>query len=157
MLIGDLIPRGHTAYRVREKEDLEPYYTKNPDHIYIHSPQDIYMQVFREMYPDRETFIALYLNTKNRVLKKEIVSFGSINQNIVHPREVYKDAVLLSAASVACAHNHPSGDPTPSREDLDLTERLYKAGEIIGISLLDHVIIGGEGQYYSMKERGNLR
>lgn len=109
------------------------------------------------MFDDRETFVVLYLNTKNRVIKKEIVSYGSLNATIVHPREVYKEAILNSAAHVVVAHNHPSGDPTPSNEDLEITEKLYKAGEVIGISLLDHVIIGEEGQYYSFKERGNLK
>lgn len=109
------------------------------------------------MFDDKETFVALFLNTKNRVIKKEIVSFGSLNANVVHPREVYKEAILNSAAHVVVAHNHPSGDPTPSREDLAITEKLYQAGEVIGISLLDHVIIGEEGYYYSMKERGHLK
>lgn len=109
------------------------------------------------MLDDRETFVALYLNTKNRVIKKEVVSYGSLNANIVHPREVYKEAILNSAAHVVVAHNHPSGDPSPSKEDLDITERLCKAGEVIGISLLDHVIVGEDGQFYSMKERGNLK
>jgi DNA repair protein RadC len=109
------------------------------------------------MFDDRETFVALYLNTKNRVIKKEIVSFGSLNANVVHPREVYKEAILNSAASVIVSHNHPSGDPTPSREDLEITEKLYEAGKIIGISLLDHVIIGEDGYFYSLKERGHIK
>lgn len=75
----------------------------------------------------------------------------------MHPREVYREAILNSAAGVIVAHNHPSGDPTPSREDLEITERLYKTGEIMGIGLIDHVIVGESGQYYSMKERGNLK
>ncbi len=90
------------------------------------------------------------------VIKKEIVSYGSLNANIVHPREVYKEAILNSAASVVVAHNHASGDPSPSREDLEITEKLQKAGEVIGIPLIDHLIVGEDGQYYSMKERGNM-
>lgn len=109
------------------------------------------------MFDDRETFVALYLNTKNRVIKKEIVSYGSLNANIVHPREVYREAILSSAAHVVVAHNHPSGDPTPSREDLEITEKLYLAGKVIGIDLLDHVIVGEDGYFYSMKERGHIR
>lgn len=88
------------------------------------------------MFDDRETFVALYMNTKNRVIKKEIVSFGSSNANVVHPREVYKEAILNSAASVIVSHNHSSGDPTPSREDLEITERLCKAGELSGFRCL---------------------
>ncbi len=75
----------------------------------------------------------------------------------MHPREVYKEAVLSSAASVIVSHKHPSGDPTPSSEDLEITEWLYRTGEIIGINLIDHVIVGESGQYYSMKERGNMK
>ncbi len=131
-------------------------YTPRPEYVYINNPQDVYNTVKLE-HEDRETFVALYLNAKNRVLEKQIVSRGSLNANIVHPREVYKEAVLISAASVVVSHNHPSGDPTPSREDLVITERLYKTGEIIGIELIDHVIVGESGQYYSLKERGNMK
>lgn len=109
------------------------------------------------MFDDRETFVALLLNTKNRIIKKEVVSFGSLNANIVHPREVYKEAILNGAARIAVAHNHPSGDPYPSNEDLELTKKLYEVGEVIGIPLIDHVIVGEDGQFYSFKERGNIK
>ncbi len=142
---------------MKEKDDLGAYYTPKPEYIYIKTPEDVYREAKTEMFADKETFVALYLNNKNRVIKKEVVSYGSLNANIVHPREVYREALFCSAAHVAVAHNHPSGDPTPSREDLELTEKLQKAGEVIGISLLDHVIVGESGQYYSMKERGNLK
>lgn len=154
---SDLIPKRHTNYKVRENADNEPYYVPKPEYVYITYPQDVYEAVKSEMFADRETFVALYLNTKNRVIKKEVVSFGSLNANVVHPREVYKEAILNSAASVIVSHNHPSGDPTPSREDLEITEKLYQAGNIIGINLLDHVIIGEGGYFYSMKERGHLK
>ncbi len=137
-------------------EELGDYYAPKAEYVFIRSPQDVYNAVNLE-HEDRETFVALYLNTKNRVIKKDTVSRGSLNANIVHPREVYREAILNSAASVIVAHNHPSGDPTPSKEDLEITERLYKTGEIMGIGLIDHVIIGESGQYYSMKERGNLK
>ncbi|MNP75255.1 hypothetical protein D3C76_1722840 [compost metagenome] len=78
---------------------------------------------------------------------------GSLNATVVHPREVFRSAIQRSSASILCAHNHPSGDPTPSHEDIELTQRLMEAGEIIGIDVLDHLVIG-DGTFLSMKERG---
>jgi len=104
---------------------------------------------------DREIFIAVLLNMKNKLIGINTVSIGSLNSSIVHPREVLKPAMLANAASTIVAHNHPSGDPTPSREDLDVTKRLVEAGEILGIKVLDHIIIG-EGRHLSFKERGYL-
>jgi DNA repair protein RadC len=91
---------------------------------------------------DREHFMILHLDTKNRVIKDEIVSVGALTGTIAHPREVFKSAIKESAHAVILVHNHPSGDPTPSDEDLKMTERLLDAGEILGIKVLDHVIIG---------------
>jgi DNA repair protein RadC len=102
---------------------------------------------------DREHFYAVLLNTKNEVLALELVSVGSLNASIVHPREILKPAILASAASIVLVHNHPSGDPTPSAEDVEFTRRFAKCGELIGIQLLDHVIIG-DGHYRSLKEAG---
>ena len=92
----------------------------------------------------REIFATIHLNSKNRLLCIETVSVGSLNASIVHPREVFKTALLSSAAALLLVHHHPSGDPTPSREDLELTNRLKEAGELLGIRILDHVIIGAE-------------
>ncbi|GJM78144.1 hypothetical protein HMSSN139_06400 [Paenibacillus sp. HMSSN-139] len=97
----------------------------------------------------------LILNTKNRILSKEVISIGTLNSAIVHPREVFKPAIIKGAASIICVHNHPSGDPAPSSEDKKLTERLIQSGEIIGIDVLDHVVIGTEG-YVSLKEQGMI-
>ncbi|MGO4119089.1 JAB domain-containing protein [Rhizobium ruizarguesonis] len=94
--------------------------------------------------------MCLFLNTKNRLICKETVSIGSLNAAIVHPREVFRAAIKRCSASLICAHNHPSGDATPSTEDLILTKRLREAGEIIGIEVLDHVIIGGN-RFYSLE------
>jgi DNA repair protein RadC len=102
---------------------------------------------------DREKFICLHLNTKNRLISYEVVSIGSINVSIVHPREVFKGALLSNATSVIFLHNHPSGDPNPSQEDKLLTERLSQAGKILGIAVLDHLIIAGEA-YFSFSEMG---
>ena len=98
---------------------------------------------------------SLLMNTKNQVLAIKTVSVGDLSSSIVHPREVFKDAVLASAASLIIAHNHPSGDPTPSAEDIAVTRRLMDAGEILGIELLDHIIIG-DGVFVSLKERGKM-
>lgn len=102
---------------------------------------------------DREHFWSIMLNTKNHVLKVVEISVGSLNASIVHPRELFKSAVAVSAASVVVVHNHPSGDITPSGADIQLTRRLVKAGDVLGIELLDHVIIGGE-EHASLRDLG---
>lgn len=104
-------------------------------------------------YLQKEHFVCLFLNTKNHVLAQETLSIGSLNASIVHPREIFRAAIKRSSASIICAHNHPSGDPTPSPEDIQITERLVQAGELIGIEVLDHVIIGDK-HYISLKEQG---
>ena len=99
----------------------------------------------------KEYFIALFLNARNQILHRETVSVGSLNASLVHPREVFAPAIGSCAASLILAHNHPSGDPTPSREDIELTRRMVQAGEIMGIEILDHLIIGSQ-RFLSMKE-----
>jgi DNA repair protein RadC len=112
---------------------------------------------FHEQLRDRkkEVFLSLLLDSKNRVLRQVQVSEGSLNASIVHPREVFQPVVRESAAAVLFVHNHPSGDPTPSREDLELTERLRDAGVLMGVRVLDHIIIGS-GRYVSLADRGLL-
>lgn len=122
----------------------------------IRSPDDAYriIQTVLDLEQEAsEKFGILTLNTKNAVAGVHVLSIGSLNAAIVHPREVFKAAILNNAASLLCFHNHPSGDPTPSQEDITLTRRLIEAGEIIGIELLDHIIIG-DSRYISMKEQG---
>ena len=122
----------------------------------IRSPEDGAKYVMNDMrFLIQEHFVCLYLNTKNQVLHKQTVFIGSLNASIVHPREVYKEALRRSAASIICIHNHPSGDPAPSREDIEVTKRLAECGKIIGIDLLDHLIIG-ENKFVSLKEKGYL-
>lgn len=104
-------------------------------------------------YLQKEHFICLFLDTKNQIIAQETLSMGSLNASIVHPREVFRAAIKCSSASIVCAHNHPSGDPSPSPEDITLTARLVQAGEIVGIDVLDHLIIG-DGRYVSLKEKG---
>jgi len=103
----------------------------------------------------KEHFLALHLDSKNHIVCIDHVSAGSLNASIVHPREVFKGVLLSSAAALILMHNHPSGDPTPSREDLELTGRLREAGELLGIRVLDHVVIGS-GCYVSIADRGLL-
>ena len=100
-----------------------------------------------------ESFYIFTLDTKNRVNGIFEVSRGSLNASIVHPREVFKRALLQNANSVICMHNHPSGDPTPSTEDINITNRLIKAGDLLGIRVLDHIIIGDESNYISFKQK----
>jgi len=101
---------------------------------------------------DREVFICLHLSTKNCLISWEVVSVGSLNASIVHPREVFKGAALANAASIVVAHNHPSGDAEPSAADILLTQRLVRVGDILGIEVLDHVIFGGD-ECVSLRER----
>jgi len=102
----------------------------------------------------KEYFITLHLDGKNRISCMEEVSVGSLNQSIVHPREVFKTALLSSAAAIVLIHNHPSGDPTCSREDREITRRLKEAGDLLGIKILDHIIVGQT--YMSFVEQGLL-
>ncbi len=104
---------------------------------------------------DREKLIVCCLSSKNEPTSLSVVSIGSLNSSIVHPREVFKTAVMSNSASIIMAHNHPSGDTTPSNEDINITERIKQAGEIIGIKLLDHLIIG-DCNYLSLKEEGYI-
>lgn len=120
----------------------------------IRSPEDGANYVMEEMrFLRQEHFVCLYLNTKNQVIHKQTVFIGSLNSSIVHPREVFREALRRSAASIICLHNHPSGDPTPSREDIEVTKRLSECGKLIGIEVLDHIIIGDK-RYVSLKEKG---
>lgn len=126
------------------------------DRYVIRSPEDGANYCMEEMrFLSQEHFVCLYLNTKNQVLHKRTVFIGSLNASIVHPREVFKEAFRRSAASIICLHNHPSGDPSPSREDIEVTKRLVECGKIMGMEVLDHIIIG-EHKYVSLKEKGYL-
>mgnify|MGYP001283810810 CR=1 FL=1 len=124
------------------------------DQIAIHRPKDVYDLLAPDLrHSPIEHFICLFLNTKNRVIHKETISIGSLNATVVHPREVFRAAIKRCSAGLICIHNHPSSDPTPSPEDIQLTKRLVSAGELIGVEVLDHIIIGGSN-YVSLKERG---
>lgn len=121
----------------------------------ISTPEDVVELCWPQLRgADREHFWSIALNTKNHLVRMVEVSVGSLNASIVHPRELFKDAVRLSAASVVVVHNHPSGDPSPSGADIQLTRRLVKAGDVLGIEVLDHVIIGDGGEHASLRELG---
>ncbi len=105
----------------------------------------------RLRYAKKEQFIVILLDSKNRVIGTELVSEGTLTDSLVHPREVFRPAILQHAASIVVAHNHPSGDPHPSEEDCDLTQTLTEAGKTLSIPVLDHLIIG-DGTYYSFQE-----
>jgi DNA repair protein RadC len=112
----------------------------------IRGPDDVVRLVGRKLRKEpREHFLVLLLNARHEVMGRETVSIGSLNASIVHPREVFKPAILESAASLILVHNHPSGDPEPSEEDLAITKRLVQSGELLGIQVLDHVIVAQRG------------
>jgi len=134
-------------YGTRRLETLERFTSPIQVFDYFHSE-------FRNQR--KEYFLALLLDGKNRILKRVQISEGSLNQSIVHPREVFSQAVRESAAAVILVHNHPTGDPTPSREDKEITRRLKEAGELLGIKILDHIIIG-DGAFLSFADRGFLK
>jgi DNA repair protein RadC len=105
---------------------------------------------------DREHFVVLMLDQKNHVIGLHTVSMGSLTTSIVHPREVFKAAILANAATILCGHNHPSGDTQPSQEDRAITNRLADAGKLLGINVVDHIIIGSAGRYFSFADEGLL-
>ncbi len=132
-------------------------FRKHSDGRYtIRSPEDAASYLMTDMSSlSQEHFVVLFLNVKNEVLHKQTVFIGSLNASIVHPREIFREAVKRSAASIICAHNHPSGNPSPSPEDIEVTKRLIEAGSIMGIEILDHVIIG-DHKFISLKEKGYM-
>lgn len=135
-------------------ERLNKY--KPTERYVVRSPEDGADYVMEEMRTlDQEHFIALFLNTKNQIIHSQTIFIGTLNSSVVHPREIFREAVRRSSASIIVAHNHPSGDPTPSPEDINVTKRLVKAGKIMGIEVLDHLVIG-DGKFISLKEKGHL-
>lgn len=124
--------------------------------VTVRKPQDAADYVMEELrYLKKEHFLCLFLNTKNHIIAQETLSVGTLNASLVHPREVFRAAIQRSSASIICVHNHPSGDPTPSPEDIALTKRLVEAGELVGIEVLDHLVIG-DARFVSLKEQGYM-
>lgn len=122
----------------------------------IGSPYDAYKaitEIAKVQEEAQEVFGIITLNIKSKIVAVHEISRGALNNSLVHPREVFKPAILHNAAAIICFHNHPSGDPEPSKEDIETTKRLVEAGKIMGIEILDHIIVG-EDRYVSLKERG---
>lgn len=105
---------------------------------------------------DKEHFWVIGLSTKLSILYIDLVSLGTLTSALIHPRETYRRAIAKGVSSIACVHNHPSGELEPSKEDLQITDRLRSAGEIVGISLIDHIVIDNDGKFTSIKQRGIL-
>ncbi len=127
--------------------------TRKTENNFIRSPQDVVNLLMDEMrFLKKEYMKLILLNTKCGIISIEDISIGSLNSSIVHPRELFVPAIKKSSASIIMVHNHPSGDPAPSQEDINITRRIIEAGKIIGIELNDHIIIG-DGRYVSLKER----
>ena len=147
------------AARIRAARDLGRRFWATERHapkLYLSGPDDVAELLLQEMSGlDREHFRAILLDTKNRILGLRTISIGSLNSSVVHAREVFKAAVSESAQAIVLVHNHPSGLPEPSREDLAVTDRLVEAGRILGIEILDHVVLGTQG-FVSLKELGHL-
>ena len=129
-------------------------YQEAGDKPVVKTPEDVASLVRRRLKDKKkEYFLALLLDTRNQLIKVAEISIGSLEASIVHPREVFKEAISASAAAVIFAHNHPSGVPEASEDDINLTKRLAEAGEIVGIDVLDHIIIGDK-KYLSLKREG---
>ncbi len=122
----------------------------------VHGPEDVaHYAMPRFRFEQKEHFAVMLLNTKNHILGLTDVSVGSLSASIVHPREVFQTALWYAAAAMILIHNHPSGDPSPSREDINVTQRLVKAGKIMDIPVLDHIVLG-DNRFVSIKEKGLL-
>lgn len=133
------------------------YYSNNSDKIILNNSKKIYDYLYLELKDKKqEYFYALYLDSKNKLIDKKILFIGTLNRSIVHPREIFKYAYLLSASTIICVHNHPSGDVIPSKEDILLTNNLVEIGKIQGIKIIDHIIIGNKN-YYSFYENGDIK
>ncbi len=124
---------------------------KSEKDVYINSPQDAVKELSHIKENKKENFVVLYLDARNKLIYKETVSIGTLNANLVHPREVFEPAIRYLSAQIILAHNHPSGDPEPSKDDLMLTKRLVEAGKILGIEVIDHIIIA-QKEFFSFKK-----
>jgi len=143
----------YKGFRVKTKLAIEGDGEYEPR--FLNSSRDVY-DMFKDMREsDKERFYSILMDNKNKVIGVDLVSQGTLSESPVHPREVYKSALISSAASVIFVHCHPSGDPAPSIQDRELTMGLDEAGKLLGITVLDHVIIGN-GRYFSFSEVGEL-
>lgn len=134
------------------EKSLEKEYNQE---IKIGTADDIYREMTDLKDEKKEVFVVFHLNTKNKIILREIVSIGILNASLIHPRETFRTAIINNANSIILAHNHPSGDATPSQGDKDITKTLVNAGEILGIKVLDHIITG-KNSFVSMNQRGDM-
>jgi DNA repair protein RadC len=135
---------GKRLYKEKEKSD-----------VYINSPEDVVEEVKEIRESKKEHFVALYLNARRKLIHKEIISIGTLDASLVHPREVFEPAVRLLAAQVIIVHNHPSGDLTHSSEDIRVTDRLQRSGEVLGVDLLEHIVVTSDS-FKTIKNKGDL-
>jgi len=140
------------SFELGRREELEP----ELKHFDIKDPEAV-VRAIRASVKDKakEHFKLILLNPRNKIIGISTISIGTLNASLVHPREVFKDAIMHSAASVVLAHNHPSGDPEPSEDDLKITKKLVESGKILGIEVIDHIIIG-KNDYYSFRAKGHF-
>ncbi len=130
-----------------------PLYSDTP----VNTPEDAVNLIRNEIQQyDREVICVLNLSTRGQVINMNVASIGTLNTALAQPREIFKSALLSNAASIIMFHNHPSGDPTPSPEDMDITARIYQSGALLGVNLLDHIIVGSGDEYFSFKEKGQI-
>lgn len=132
--------------------ELGKRFLKGKKSTFIMTPKEVWRDLKDIRNNKKEHFIALYLDVRNQVIVKEIISIGTLNASLVHPREVFEPAIRNLAAQIILSHNHPSGDPSASEEDIKLTRQLIEAGKILGIEIIDHVIVSEKG-FVSMKEK----
>ena len=143
----------YRGFKVRTSLVIEGQNEYRP--LKLDNPAEVYSAFRKLASSDKERFYSILLDAKNKVIGVDMVSQGSLSSSQVHPREVYKSALLASAASVIFVHSHPSGDPEPSFSDREITKQLYQAGELLGIEVLDHVIIGRD-EYYSFADKDEI-
>jgi DNA repair protein RadC len=138
------------AFQLLTEQLRQPLPLRGP----LRSSRQVF-EAYKDYFQERnhELFLALLLNGKNRVVREEVISQGSLTASLVHPREVFTPAVRHSAAAILCVHNHPSGDPEPSVEDRQITQRLAECGSLLGVRLLDHIILG-DNRYFSFLDNG---
>lgn len=140
---------------VREKSEI--YYDGRKSLNTAEEAVDMFNKYYKENYDlDKEHFSVIMVDSKNKIIGINLVSMGTLNQSLVHPREVFRSALMASANSIFLCHNHPSGDPTPSKEDIAVTKRLVESGKLLGINVLDHIILGDE-RYSSLRELGYIK
>ena len=141
------------TWRFKESIELAPEFT-NTRSVTILSPEDVFRN-YQSLFKDhvRERFVVFWLNSVNKILGFEVVTEGLLNSSLVHPREVFRGAIVATSAAILIAHNHPSGNPEPSQDDIAITKQLVEAGKIIGINVHDHIIFAGES-FASFAERG---